>query len=133
MDEHDPVDASEFVYRRVHPRFYDSHLSLPVLFEAFRPAKRDSTGLSVLRALFARPEDVLPPDPTKAAGYHVAKLAVRDLFTLGLTVKPEPIVGGPPGHAVIPELSWSAYDLDKNRLRPVLIELGRLAGLSIVL
>src|SRR5438874_2492703 len=114
MDEHEPVDGSEFVYRRIHPKFYNSALAIAVLLEAFRPNRNDTSGLSVLRARFAQPQDTLAEgDPAKVAGYYVARLAVRDLQDLGLTVKPEPLPGGPPGHAVIPQLSWPGYEADK--------------------
>ena len=57
MDESEPVDENEFVYRRIHPRFYDALGVLPVAREAFRPNAKDISGLSVFRARFAKPED----------------------------------------------------------------------------
>src|SRR6266851_9584789 len=102
MDEHEPVDETEFVYRRIHPNFYNPTLRVAVLPEAFRPSRSDTAGLSVLRARFAQPQDTLANrDPAKVSGYYVARLSVKDLRNLGLTVKPEPAVGGPAGHAVI--------------------------------
>ena len=134
MDEHEPVDESEFVYRRIHPRFYNPALPVAVLFEAFRPNRNDTTALSVLRARFAQPEDTLTNrDPAKVSGYYVARLSVGALHDLGLTVKPDPAPGGPPGHAVIPELSRQAYESQKPRWKPVLVELAKLASADIVL
>jgi hypothetical protein len=133
MDEHDPVDESEFVYRRIHPSFYDSSLPIAVMREAFRPSRNDVTGLSVLRARFAQPEDTFANrDPAKVAGFYVARLSVRALRNLRLTVVPEPHPGGPPGHAVIPELSWAAYQSQKEHLKPILLELAKLANAEIV-
>jgi hypothetical protein len=133
MDEHEPVDDSEFVYRRIHPKFYTVTARVPVLYEAFRPSRSDDTGLSVLRARFAQPEDCLAGiDPADVRGYAVARLSVRELRSLALTVYPDPVAGGPPGHAVIPELSWDAYQADKMRRRPILFELAKLAGAGIV-
>jgi len=84
MDENEPVDDDEFVYRRIHPHFYNEVLPVAVLFEAFRPSRHDSTGLSVLRARFAQPQDTLAhADPAKVRGYYVARLAVRQLRSLG--------------------------------------------------
>ncbi len=60
MDENDPVDDSEFIYRRIHPQYFDSALPMPVQRDAFRPTQNDTTGLSVLRARFAVPTDALP-------------------------------------------------------------------------
>src|SRR5438034_982233 len=104
MDENEPVDDGELVFRRIHPTYYNSSLQVPVQPEAFRPSRNDITGHSVLRARFAQPQDTLVNcDPAKVAGYYVARISVHDLLALGLTVKPEPMVDGPPGHAVIPE------------------------------
>jgi hypothetical protein len=132
MDERDPVADTEFVFRRIHPSFYRADQALPVLYQAFRPAKQDTAGLSVLRAVLAQPQDTLPRGPAKASGYWVARVAVIDIRKLGLTVAPDPILGGPPGHAVIPELSWDAYQTDKARWKPILAELARLASADIV-
>jgi hypothetical protein len=132
MDEHEPVDESEFVYRRI-PRMYYTNLEMPVQREAFRPTKNDATGVSVLRARFAQPAETLAHvDPSKVNDYFVARLAVRDLVNLGLTVVPEPTAGGPPGHAVIPELNWQAYQGKKEHWKPILVELAKLAGADIV-
>ncbi len=132
-NEHEPVDRTESVYRRIHPKFYNAAAPLPVLYEAFRPNRNDQTGLSVLRARFAKPEDCLIGiDPASVGGFAVAELAVRDLATLGLTVRPDPSAGGPPGHAVIVELSWDAYQADKKNRKLVLLELAKLASIAIV-
>ncbi len=71
--------------------------------------------------------------PDKVGDYCIARLSVRDLRNLGLTVMPEPDSNGPPGHAVIPELSWPAYLADKQqRCKLILVELARLASADIV-
>jgi hypothetical protein len=81
----------------------------------------------------AQPLDTLANvDPAKAKDYYVARLSVRDLLNLGLNVEPDPITGGPLGHAVIPELSWPAYQANKQKLKPILVQLARLAGADIV-
>ena len=132
MDELEPVNDSEFVYRRIHPNFYRSAMPIAVMLEAFRPNRNDSTGLSVFRARFAQPEDCLPLDRAKRAGYFVARLAVADLRNFGLTVQPDPLPGGPRGHAVIPELSWGSYEGDRARWRPTLLALAKLASKDVV-
>jgi hypothetical protein len=133
MDEKDPVDDNEFVYRRIHPIFFDPALPIPVQGQAFRPNQNDTTGLSVFRATFAQPADTVANiDPAKAKDYYVARLAVRELRKLGLTVRPEPVPGGPLGHAVIPELSWPAYQAQKLHWKPILVELAKLASADIV-
>jgi len=133
MDHHQPVSANEFVYRRIHRNFYDAQLSTPVQRVAFQPNKNDSTGLSVFRARFVQPVDTLANiEAAKQSDYYVARLAVQDLHRLGLTVVPEPDPGGPAGHAVFPELSWQAYQADKQRLKVIQVELAKLASAAIV-
>lgn len=133
-DQHEPIADDEFVYRRIPAVFYVANLPVPVQFTAFRPSNRDATGLSVFRAKFGSPADTLTNlASTKRADYYVARLAVRDLLALGLSVVPEPDTTGPAGHAVLPELRWSAYETDKRRLKPVLLALATLAGKDIVL
>jgi hypothetical protein len=132
MAENEPVEDSEFVYRRIHANFYDAALAIPIGPEAFRPTRNDVSGISVFRARFAGPTDTLPLDPEKAKTYYVAQLLVGDIHRLGLMVVPEPVFTGPSGHAVIPELSWQAYQTDKKRLKPIQHELARLGSARIV-
>jgi hypothetical protein len=122
MDERDPVDDGEFIYRRIHRVFLDPKTQILVQFPAFRPNQNDTTGISVFRAHFLRPVDTLVHiDPAKARDYCVARLAVGDLRSLGLTVIPNPLAGGPPGHALIPELSLATYQAHKKQFKMVLV------------
>lgn len=133
MDEYQPVDPSEHIFRRLHRTYYQAGLPIAVQFTAFRPTANDATGLSVFRAGFLGPADTLANvEPGKRNDYYIARIAVQDLLQLGLTVVPEPAPTGPPGHAVIPELSWQAYQADKQRLKQILVELARLASAAIV-
>lgn len=133
MDEHQPVDASEFVYRRIPRNYYQAGLPIPIHPAAFRPNQNDTTGLSVFRAAFVQPVDTLRNiDASKRNNYYVTRLAVQELHRLGLTVAPEPDPDGLPGHAIIPELSWPAYQADKQRLKQVQVELAKLASAAIV-
>ena len=50
----------------------------------------------------------------------------------GAEIMIEPVPSGPPGHAVIPELTWAAYNAQKPRWRPILVDLARLASADIV-
>ena len=121
------------MYRRIPRVFYDARLPVPIQREAFRPTANDTTGLSVFRAQFAQPVDALANlDPAKAKDYYVAQLSVAALRGLGLAVEPDPVHGGPLGHAVIPELSWPAYRGQKQQLKPLLLELARMASADIV-
>jgi hypothetical protein len=133
MDEHEPVEDSEFVYRRIPGVFFDAGLPVPVQREAFRPNANDTNGLSVFRACFAQPTDTLfNLDPTRAKDYYVARISVRSLRDLGLSVTPDPLPGGPVGHAVLPELNWAAYRAQKEIWKAILLELAKLASADIV-
>ncbi len=63
MDEHDPVQDGEFVYRRIHRNFFDASVAPPIRREAFRPSQNDDTGLSVFRAVFVQPDTLAKFDP----------------------------------------------------------------------
>lgn len=133
MDEHDPVLDGEFVFRRIHRSFYTPGVATPVWPWAFRPNANDTTGISVFRAAVGSPASTLSMlDPAKAQDYYVARLSVEALGSLGLTIEPDPIPGGPPGHAVIVELSWPAYRAHKQRIKPILVELAKLASADVV-
>lgn len=132
-DETLPVAADEFILRRIHRVYYQADLPVPVQFAAFRPNAQDDTGLSVFRERFTTAADVLAGLPAdKRADYYLARLAVSELRKLGLTVVPDPDPDGPTGHAVIPELSNSAYRAEKQRLKQVQLELAELAGQNLV-
>ncbi len=133
MDEHQPVDQSESIFRRIHRIYYQAGLAIAVQRTAFRPTRSDTTGLSVFRAAFVRPVDTLANvEASKRNDYYVAQLAVQDLHRLGLTVSPDPDPNGPAGHAIIPELSWQTYQAAKQRLKQVLVELAKLASAAVV-
>jgi hypothetical protein len=86
MDEHQPVEESEFVYRRIPRIYYQAGLPIPIHPAAFRPNQSDTTGLSVFRAAFVQPADILANiEVGKRNNYYVAQIAVQDLRRLGLT------------------------------------------------
>jgi len=132
-DQTAPVTDDESVYRRVHRSFFRGDLQPCLQPFAFRPNQNDTTGLSVFRASFLRPEDTLANvDPARRNEYYVACLNVADLRALALTVVAEPDPQGPPGHAIIPELNWPDYQADKARCKAILFNLARLASAGIV-
>src|SRR5882672_5524059 len=113
--QNEPVAEDEIVYRRVHRSFFDPAVLVPIRAAAFRPNANDESGLSVFRARFVTSGDTLTNvAESKRNAYLVVELSVKDLNGLGLTVVAEPDPDGPPGHAVIPELSWAAYVANKK-------------------
>ena len=125
------ISSDEFILRRVHKIHLDANQPLPVLPAAFRPSEADAAGLSVYRAKFVSPLEVASAGRSPA-NYYVVRLAVQSLHNLGLTVVPEEHPAGPPGHALIPELSVTSYRQNKEQMKAVLVELARLASLAIV-
>jgi hypothetical protein len=128
--EDDPVEKGEYVLRRIHKDHYNAALTSPVLRLAFQPSKWDTDGLSVCREQFISAAQLAALGRASGA-YYVARLAVVTLHGLSLTVIPSPR-DDLPGHAVIPELSLSAYRQEKKRLDAVQVELARLASLAII-
>ena len=132
MDETPKVlSADEFVLRRIHKNHTSPEAALIILPVAFRPSKADTDGLSVFREQLVTPAD-LATAGRKPGEYWVARLSIASLHTLGLSVIADERSEGPPGHALIPELSFASYDRDKERWRAVLVELARLACEAIV-
>jgi hypothetical protein len=130
IQEHDAVEASEYILRRIHKDHYNASLPAPVLRLAFQPSKADVDGLSVFRERFITAAELARLGRTPGA-YYVARLLVAALHDLGLTIIPAPVIGLP-GHAIIPELNFSAYRQDKKRLDALQVQLARLAGSAIV-
>lgn len=71
-------------------------------------------------------------DPAKLKDNYVARLSVLALRNLALFVQPNPLPDGPPGHAVIPELTWAAYSAHKEHWETIFLRLALLASADIV-
>jgi hypothetical protein len=128
----DPAAANEFILRRIHKNHCDLSQPIPVSREAFRPSRDDADGLSV----FLERPDVTPAE-IAAAGrkpgeYYVVRISVQALQDLQLTLRPDELPGGPAGHHVVPELSLTAYQANKQRLKDVQLELAKLSSKDIV-
>jgi hypothetical protein len=141
IDERLPVGPDELILRRV--RFFDPTLDIPVDRQSFKPVKPkpekgtqgDADGISVFReACGATPAMLLEAisDPLKRRMYCVARLRIVDLSALGLEVTPDPDSTGPPGHALIPHLSWANYEKDEAWGIEVTLALAKLASERIV-
>lgn len=82
--------------------------------EAFQPHKdNDTTGISLARLEFKRIEEIAK-GPSKR-GYYVAKLYVRDVRQVGLSVEYRPDVpwGHDDSHVEIPELNAGVRELNQ--------------------
>jgi hypothetical protein len=130
-EDHDLVGEDEFVLRRIHRNHCSRDLPRIIHFATFRPSREDTRGLSVFREQYVSAAQVAASG-RKPGEYFVARLSVKELSELGLTVVPDADASGLPGHAVIPELACAEYEQDKPRLKDVLLELSRLASQAIV-
>jgi hypothetical protein len=133
-EELEPVGDQEHILRRVHVNHYRDGLPSPIQRAAFRPNEQDTTGIPVYRERFVSSyADVLTiVKPEKRGNYYVSRLSVRALRGLGLDVVPDPDPGDIPGHSVIPQLSWSNYQADHDRLADVQEQLAALGSQDIV-
>ncbi len=126
----DAVGPDEFILRRIHKNHFNPGLPRTINFAAFRPKQADTAGWSVYREKYISPAEVAATG-RKPGEYCVVRLPVHSLSALNLSVIPDEEVGGPPGHALIPELSWAAYQQNRQRSKEVLVELAQLASQSI--
>jgi len=85
----------------------------------------------VFRRLFSTPEEIAASG-TNTRGYGVASLRHRDILGLGLSVIPNPQVGQPKGHSLIPEINVEDYKKDYERLKNLTSDLAKLASKRIV-
>jgi hypothetical protein len=133
-EELEPVGDQEHVLRRVHVNHFRDGLPTPIQRAAFRPNEQDTAGISVYRERFVSSyADVLTiVKPEKRGNYYVSRLCVRAVRGLGLDVVPDPDPGDIPGHSIIPELSWSRYQADYDRLADIQEQLAVLASQGIV-
>lgn len=102
-----PLHPDEIVYRRIPFDYYPRPKQEPFpMIVAFRPTENDITGLSLSREKHKTIEKVAKGWPGKR--YHVARMLVRDLNEIGLTVIADDLENNP-SHAVIPELRREVY------------------------
>lgn len=126
-----PIQAEEFILRRVHHNHVDPGPPIAVNYTAFRPTPDDTAGLSVFREQYSTAAQVAAAG-RKPGEYYVVRLSVRDLQRLNLTVVPDEQPGGPPGHALVPELSVDSCKRDRARWREVQVRLAELANQNVV-
>jgi hypothetical protein len=139
--ETDPLTDDEWLLRIVwHARFRTNKTPTisPDAFAPRGPKTRnpDWTGISLYRlACLASPADVLANMPAdKRLLNGIVGIRASDLSRLGLSVVPDPEPPGPsgeppiPGHVVVPELRWEAYDNSPTTLDPILDALATTAS-----
>jgi hypothetical protein len=127
----DSIAADEFLLRRVNQNRVDPGPPIVIGYVGFRPTPEDTQGLSVYREKFITAAE-FAAGGRKAGEYYVVRLSVTAVTSLGLTVISDEHANGPAGHALIPELSFSAIQRDKRRLREVQVHLAALASQAIV-
>ncbi len=102
-DGSEPIEDDEILYRRipVSQDWYDPNTEPPLSYLAYKPSRRDETGLSLTRAKYSNIEQAA--HGTSAQGYFVGKLRAKELRITGISVVPAPFQDQP-GHCEIPSL-----------------------------
>lgn len=131
VDEHEPVDDSEYLLRRIHKK--DVQVAATIRFPrgSFVPNRHDTNGLSFYRERFISPAN-LADAGAKRGEYFVVRIAAAAMRALGLTLSPSPDPAQPPGHVLVPELRLERYRTDKANMTLIQIELMKLATNGIV-
>lgn len=110
----EPIADDEVVLRRIPVKtgWVDASIADdPVSLEAFRPNRKDSTGISLTRRKFrTASEDAA--SGRSPHGYFVAVLRVGDLRAAGVEVVPTPSANNP-GHCEVPQLRAEIRDSDE--------------------
>jgi len=129
IDPRQQVDPDEVLYRRIsdrsNPAWFLPNQNPAVAPEAFTPNKRDTDGISLLRANYRTPEDAVRGGmPGK--NYYLARVSARRLIDLGLSLQITPdemdrqqSPGTPGAHISVPELAYDKYQADKNRIKEI--------------
>jgi hypothetical protein len=113
------INDDEIVYRRIpaNPEFYDPAQECPVAWVNFKPNKNDLGGISIWRAKFKSPKQVVDDARKPGRQYYVAHLRIAELRAppCCITIEPSEQEGGI-GHASLVTLNYHAYRSDKNRI-----------------
>jgi len=113
------------------PGYYNPSDGIPVNRLAFKPTDRDDKGLSVFREdCGTTPAQAASAGPNPQ-GYYVARLEVAEVTPFGISIEPDP-QPGPLGHALIPELSITSYNANKNTSKELMLKLAEIASRAIV-
>jgi len=136
------VRSEELLLRRILPRklYYRATSAPPIQETAFWPGPRDRDGLSLFRRRSEAFAHFLDEWEFKAACTHpdanlrencgvcaVLAEAARDI---GLEVRPDPIVPDDPGHVVLPQINFPAFDGSIEGRRRILVWVGQLIELA---
>jgi hypothetical protein len=131
MNRDDSVDQGESLLRRI-PRnadYYDPSVSVSITPHAFRPNQQDTDGISLFRKAAISREAL--SETGRKPPYIVASVKARDLRDLGLSIISTVDDSGIPGHVVVPELSWDAYQSNKQSLKELTKKLAELASTDV--
>jgi hypothetical protein len=111
-DDAPPIDPDEFLLRRIPITggYFDPKKAPPVQSGAFRPNRGDTDGISIYRERLLSASELVAKTNRVPGTTKVARLRVRDLQALGVTLEPKQEEGDLPGHVVIPEINYADYD-----------------------
>lgn len=129
LDELDPVQGDEFVFRRILKRLVHVELDqhMPVSRLAFRPNSDDTDGISMFRKFFTDAAAVAAVG-SNSLGYFVAEISARHVQDNGLSLRPDPRADWPRGHCLVPEIRLDTQNITKGEQ----LALARLASANLV-
>jgi hypothetical protein len=115
-DGSEPITDDEIVYRRVSEKSgWYNPIDRSIAWEAFRPNKKDTEGVSVWRAKYKSTAQVAAIQARSEGRYYVIALLAGKLRLAGVTLEPTPIYGL--GHASLVNLNTEHYATRKNAVR----------------
>jgi hypothetical protein len=129
--EQAPDPENRHLLRRIHKSRCTETEPVEVMRGGFCPSPEDTDGLSVYFADQVQPA-TLAASARKPAECYVVKIPLKEFLSRGFQVVPREDPDGPPGHAIIPELSLESYEKSKKRWKPLQEELAQIATKNIV-
>lgn len=125
-DETEPVDPSEHLLRRIHR----NAISLGMITTAsFRPNERDTDGLSFFRDGLTTAEAVAAAAKSPGDNF-VVRLPAAAVLAITMDVgglEPAEMIGQPPGHCLVPQLTPDLKRTNKAVYRNIVKRLADLA------
>jgi hypothetical protein len=136
-DDSDCISADRPVLRRIKrcQGFYNPRKSPVIEAGAFRPNAGDADGLSFYLEDELSVEELVASLPEPSTDWIVVRLLAKDIFELGLTLTRTTDPGDLPGHVVISEINWTAYQDDvekRTKIKPAMAKLAMIADSNIV-
>jgi len=127
FDDSSEVSDKEFLLRKVPRDRYSPGDTQRCSPTAFYPTRYDNDGISIVREAFTGVDELVRIFEHKNP-FYVVRLNAGEIRQRGITVLAAPSRGGIKGHAVVPEISFYAWQTDDTRVRELAMALSILAS-----